>query len=114
MLYGRVLRPPSYGATLESLDLSGVEAMKDVVVVRDGQFVGFAAPSLYRATEALQIATETASWKAVPHPSSKTIHAYLKEHARTGRPNTRGSTETAFADAAQTLSETDTLAYIQH
>ena len=87
MLYGRVLRPPSYGATLESIDLSGVKAMKDVVVVQEGQFVGFAAPSLYLATRAMEAAAKTATWKTVPHPSSKTVHAYLKEHAQT-RPGT--------------------------
>ncbi len=116
MLYGRVLRPPSYGATLESIDLSGVKAMPDVVVVQEGQFVGFAAPSLYLATRAMEAAAKTAKWKTVPHPSSKTVHAYLKEHARRdrSRPNTRGDAERAFADAARTLSETYTLAYIQH
>ncbi len=116
MLYGKVLRPPSYGATLESIDLSEARAMKDVVVVHDGQFVGFAAPSSYRATEALEAAAKTASWKTSPHPSSRTIHAYLKEHAQTdrARPNTTGSIEKGFADAAETLSETYTLAYIQH
>jgi isoquinoline 1-oxidoreductase len=116
MLYGKVLRPPSYGATLESIDLTAVKAMKDVVVVQDGQFVGFAASSSWRATEAMEAAARTASWKTVPHPSSKTIHAYLKEHAETGRgrPSTRGSIEKGLADAAKTLSETYTLAYIQH
>jgi len=116
MLYGKVLRPPSYGATLESIDLSEVRAMKDVVVVHEGGFVGFAAPSLHRARQALDAAAETASWKTVAHPSSKTLHAYLKEHAQTGRarPNTRGSTEKALADAARTLGETYTLAYVQH
>jgi len=116
MLYGKVLRPPSYGATLESIDLTVVKAMKDVVVVQEGQFVGFAAPSSYRATEAMAAAAKTASWKTVPHPSSKSIHAYLKEHAQTGRgrPNTRGSIEKGLADAARTLTETYTLAYIQH
>ena len=84
MLYGRVLRPPSYKATLESIDLSEAKAMKDVVVVQDGEFVGFAAPSLFLATQALEAAAKTASWKTVPQPSSKTIHAYLKEHARMG------------------------------
>jgi isoquinoline 1-oxidoreductase len=49
MLYGKILRPPAYGATLESIDLSKAQAMKDVVVVRDGQFVGCAAPSTFRA-----------------------------------------------------------------
>jgi isoquinoline 1-oxidoreductase beta subunit len=116
MLYGKVLRRPSYGATLESIDLSPVEAMKDVVVVRDGQFVGFAAPTVYRATQALETAARTASWKTAPHPSSKTIHAYLKEHARIdrGRPSTRGSIDKGLADAARTLTATYTLAYIQH
>jgi CO/xanthine dehydrogenase Mo-binding subunit len=116
MLYGKVLRPPSYGATLESIDLSAVKAMQDVVVVHDGQFVGFAAPSSYWANEALQIAAKTASWKTAPHPSSKTIHSYLTERAQAGRarPNTRGSIEKGLADAAKTLSETYTLAYIQH
>jgi isoquinoline 1-oxidoreductase len=61
MLYGRVLRGPSYGATLESLDLSAVAAMKDVVAVREGAFVGFAAPSSFRATQALDAVTRTAS-----------------------------------------------------
>jgi isoquinoline 1-oxidoreductase len=115
MLYGRVLRPPSYGATLESVDLSAAKAMKDVVVVQDGQFVGFAAPSLHQATLAMEAAAKTAAWKTISHSaSSKTVHAYLKEHAQTARPNMRGDVEKAFADAARTLSGTYTLAYIQH
>jgi len=110
MLYGRVLRPPSYGAKLESIDLSEAKAMKDVVVVREGEFVGFAAPTLFQATAALEAAAKTVSWKPAPAPtSSKTVHAYLKEHARMG-----SSSEKGFAEAAKTLSATYTLAYIQH
>jgi len=113
MLYGRVLRPPSYKAALQSIDLAEANAMKDVVVVHDGEFVGFAAPSVFLATRALEAAAKTASWKTVPQPSSKTIHAYLKEHARTG--NGGGSSaEKGLADAVKTLSATYTLAYIQH
>ncbi len=116
MLYGKVLRPPSYGATLESIDLSEAKAMSDVVVVHEGQFVGFAAPSTHRATQALEAAAKAASWKTIAHPSSRTLHAHLKEHAETNRarPNTRGSVEKGFAGAARTLSETYTLAYVQH
>jgi isoquinoline 1-oxidoreductase len=110
MLYGRILRPPSYKATLESIDLSATKAMKDVVVVQEGEFVGFAAPTLFQATAALEAVAKTASWKpAPPSASNKTIHAYLKEHART-----ESSGEKGFADAAKTLSATYTLAYIQH
>jgi CO/xanthine dehydrogenase Mo-binding subunit len=117
MLYGKILRPPSYRATLESIDLSKAEAMKDVVVVRDGQFVGFAAPSSFRAAQALEAVAGTASWKTVSHPSSREIFSYLKEHARTGdrsRPRTRGSIDEALKKANKVLSETYHVAYIQH
>ncbi len=117
MLYGKILRPPSYGATLTSIDLSKAKAMKDVVVVRDEQFVGCAATSSFRAAQALEAVAKTASWKTVPHPSSKEIFSYLKEHARTGgrsRPRTRGSIDKALAEAGKVLSETYEVAYVQH
>ena len=117
MLYGKILRPPSYGATLESIDLSKAQAMKDVTVVRDGQFVGCAAPSSFRAVQALEAIAATASWKTTPQPSSREIFAYLKEHAQTGggsRPQTRGSVDEAFGRAGKVLNETYHLAYVQH
>ncbi|MGB2862028.1 MAG: molybdopterin cofactor-binding domain-containing protein [Sedimentisphaerales bacterium] len=117
MLYGKILRPPSYRATLESIDLSRAKAMKDVVVVHDGQFVGFAAPSSFHAEQALEAVAGTASWKTAPHPSSREIFSYLKEHARISdrsRPRTKGSTDEALAKADKVLSETYNVAYIQH
>ncbi len=117
MLYGKTLRPPSYGATLESIDLSKARAMKDVVVVRDGQFVGCAAPTSFRAEQALEAVAKTASWKTISHPSSKELFSHLKNTARPGRrssPNTRGSVAKGFADARKALSETYEVAYIQH
>src|ERR1700739_3290884 len=76
MLYGRVLRPPSFGATLASCDPSAAKAMSGVVVVRDGDFVGVAAPSAPEAQKALEAIR--AEWKEVPHISSKEIFSYLK------------------------------------
>ncbi len=117
MLFGRILRAPSYGATLESIDLSKAQAMKDVFVFRDGQFVGCAAPSSSLAAQALEAIAATASWKTSPQPSDKEVHSYLKQHARTGggsRPQTRGSIDSALAGASKVLSETYTLAYVQH
>jgi len=117
MLYGKILRPPSYGATLESIDLSKAEAMKDVFVFRDGQFVGCVAPTSFRANQALEAVAKTASWKTVSHPSSRNIFSHLKKNARTGgrsRPRTRGSVDKAFADADKVLSETYEVAYVQH
>ncbi len=117
MLFGKILRAPSYGATIESIDLSKAQAMKDVFVFRDGQFVGCAAPSSSLAVQALEAIAATASWKTTPQPSDKEVHAYLKQHARTGggaRPQTKGSIDSALAGANKVLSETYTLAYVQH
>ena len=54
MLRGKVLRPPAFDAKLVSLDTSKAEAMPGVTVVRDGDFVGVAAPDESRAAKALQ------------------------------------------------------------
>ncbi len=117
MLYGKILRPPSYGATLTSIDISEAKAMKDVFVVRDGQFVGCAAPSSFRATQALEALAKTASWKTVSQPSSKEIFSHLKKNARTGgrsRSRTRGSIEKGLAEARKVLERTYEVAYVQH
>ena len=53
MLRGKVLRPPAFGARLASLDTSQAEAMPDVKVVRDGDFVGVVAPNEHAASRAL-------------------------------------------------------------
>jgi isoquinoline 1-oxidoreductase len=115
LLYGRVLRPPSYGATLESVDLSAARAMDDVVVVQDGAFVGCAAPTTFRAEQALQAIANTASWDTLrDHPSSDDLFSDLQEHAGRGRPRTTGSPDTAFAQAKHTLNEAYHVAYVQH
>lgn len=44
MLHGRVLRPPTYGATVESVDEASITQLPGVVaVVRDGSFLGIIA-----------------------------------------------------------------------
>ncbi len=64
MLYGKVLRPPSFGASLASLDSREAEAMPGVTVVHDGNFVGVAAPSVDMASQAL--AAIRAEWRSDP------------------------------------------------
>ena len=83
-LYGKILRPPSYGAKLVSIDLAPAKAIKDVVVVQDDQFVGVAAPTTFQAEKALDALLKTAKWETAPHPSSKELFDYLKEHAEGG------------------------------
>jgi CO/xanthine dehydrogenase Mo-binding subunit len=112
MLYGKILRPPSFGATLKGIDLAPAKAMKDVCAVRDGDFVGVAAPTLFQAEKALAAIAETASWETTPQPSSKQLFTYLREHARGGAPENPFSSEMAVA--RQTLRQTYHVAYVQH
>ncbi len=116
LLYGRVLRPPSFGATLTSCDDSAAKAMTGVVVVRDGDFVGVAAPSAHVAQRALDAIH--AQWKEVPQISSKEIFSYLKQNAAAKSEDRfrkqKGSVEEGFAGAAHRLDATYTVAYIAH
>jgi isoquinoline 1-oxidoreductase len=112
MLYGKVLRAPSYGAKLTSIDLGPAKAMKDVVVVRDGQFVGVAAPSAFRAEQALAPLAKAAEWERPPHPSSDDLYAYLKEHAKPSLPQNPFANE--LAQAKKVLRASYHVAYAQH
>src|SRR5437879_13916337 len=78
MLYGKVLRPPSFGATLTSFRQNETKPMPGVFVVRDGDFVGAAAPTEREAQAALDALQ--AEWKEVPQTSSKELFAYLKQN----------------------------------
>ena len=117
MLYGRVLRPPSYGATLDSVDLSEARKMPGVTAVRDGGFVACAAPTTLAARKALAAISATAQWKAVEQPSSDDLFGYLKQHAKPQeRPQAqvRGSVEKGLAEARTRLKASYQVPYVQH
>jgi CO/xanthine dehydrogenase Mo-binding subunit len=116
MLYGKVLRPVSFGSKLAELDLAPAKAMPGVTAVRDGDFVGFAGPTSFAAEQARDEAAKTAKWNAAPHPSSDELFAYLRSHASTQRPrrDAKGSPEEAFKTAGKVLRESYHVAYIQH
>jgi nicotinate dehydrogenase subunit B len=63
MLYGKVLRPESFGAQLVSLDSTAAAAMPGVKVVRDGNFVGVTARDPETAMKA--VAALKAVWRPV-------------------------------------------------
>ncbi len=122
MIYGKVLRPPSFGATLVSLDASAARAMPGVTVVRDGDFAGVTASATESAEKAA--ASIQAQWKSTPQISDKELFSYLKETAgkRQGGESrgyergsrTTGAVDPALARAAHRLDQTYTVAYIAH
>src|SRR6266478_1665926 len=118
MWYGKILRPPSFGATLLALDSKPAEQM-GAVVVRDGNFVGVAAPSFRLAVAA--IAALHADWKSEPQPSSKELFDYLKKNTAGGTDSSgdgdrydTGKVDEALASASLRLQQTYTVSYIAH
>ncbi|HYL09864.1 MAG TPA: molybdopterin cofactor-binding domain-containing protein [Candidatus Acidoferrales bacterium] len=118
MLFGKVLRPDSFHATLVSLDTSEAEKMPGVTVVHDGTFIGAAAAD--EETAARAVAAIRAEWKAEPQPSSKELFDYLKRNAAEekgrdgGSPFEQGSPDAALAAASHRLEQRYTVAYIAH
>jgi isoquinoline 1-oxidoreductase len=115
VLHAKVLRPPTFGASLLSADLSAAQEMPGVVVVRDGDFVAAAAPTEQAAEKALAVIH--AEWKNKPQSSSKELYSYLKKNLDTEenqKPHEKGSVATALAAASQRHEQTYTVAYIAH
>lgn len=119
MLYGKVLRSPSFGASLQSIDVSAAPA--DVTCIRDGDFVGCAAATSWKAKQAVDALAATAKWEETPSVSSGDLFNHVKETARTtgsGRGGPRsdqwGDGPAAIGAAKQTINASYTVAYIQH
>ena len=119
MLYGAVLRPPSYGAQLESADLTPGREL-GATVIRDGEFVGCAAKTSYEAREAVAAIGKSAQWRTAQHPSSEGLGTYLKERAQTSGVGRRGPRRRERGDVDSALAGTKTvnafyeIPYIQH
>lgn len=114
MLYGKVLRPPAFGAEISSVDLTRAQKIKDVVVVHDGNFIGVAAPDMLTATHAL--AEIRAEWKLSPQPGRGEIFAHLKKTAEnSSRDNdSAGDVDDAFNKAEVKVEKTFHVDYIAH
>ena len=64
MLHARVVRPPSYKATLESVATDAVEKMPRVVkVIRDGNFLAVVAEREWSAVKAMRSLASLAKWR---------------------------------------------------
>jgi isoquinoline 1-oxidoreductase len=116
MLYGKVVRPSAFGATLVSVDTSAAEKMPGITVVHDGNFLAVAAPTTALAEKAA--AALKPEWKAEPQPSSKELFEYLKKNQipAEGRDSLHetGDVQKAFASTAHRLNSTFNIAYIAH
>ena len=115
MMYGKVLRPTAFNATLGSLDTSAAEKVPGVKVVRDGNFIGAVGPDQHTAEQAISMIRAT--WKAPAQPSNRELFDYLRKNVDTSEEGFRheaGSVSQKLPASARTLAATYTLQYIAH
>jgi nicotinate dehydrogenase subunit B len=116
LLYGKVLRPPSFGATIIDFDDSAAKAKVGVFLVRDGDFVGAAAPTTHEAQEAL--GAIKVKWKETPQLSNRELFSYLKRNAVSDSDredsSRKGLLDEGYARGAHRLEATYTVEYIAH
>ena len=116
MLYGAVVRPDGFNATLGSIDTGAAEKMSGVKVVHDGEFAGVIAADAMTAQQAIRAIRAT--WNVPAQPSNHGIFEYLKTNLDTsepGRPEKQqGAVADAMAHADLKLEEQYTVQYIAH
>jgi CO/xanthine dehydrogenase Mo-binding subunit len=79
MVFGRVLRPPSYTAKLRAFDTEAIRALPGIVAVMvSGNFIGLCAEREEQAVAALEAARKAASWDEQPAlPASSEVRDIL-------------------------------------
>jgi len=115
MLYGKILRPPSYGAKLAQIDTARAERVSGVVsVVQDGDFVGVVA----EREDAAEYAVEAirARWEESRDTASDwNIPALLKERAEEPTAlRDDGDLDSAFASAERVFENTYYVPYVSN
>jgi nicotinate dehydrogenase subunit B len=81
MLFGRVVRPPSAGARLLSVDEGGARGLPGVVaLLRDGSFLAIAAEREEQAIAAARALQNSAKWQEAAElpPSGPKLFEYMK------------------------------------
>jgi isoquinoline 1-oxidoreductase len=121
MVFGKILRPPAFHATLKDADTKPAEGREGVKVVRDKDFIGVTAPTAHEAAAALTLIK--ADWTTTPQLAGKDLFKHLKESRGGGGRGgggfgggggAQGNIENGLKAADQTVKATYTIAYIAH
>jgi CO/xanthine dehydrogenase Mo-binding subunit len=80
MVHGRVVRPPSYGAKLVNMTVSGEKVAGVRQIKRDGNFLAVTAASEFRAIKAMEALAAGAVWEERDTmPAQGEFYSWLKQ-----------------------------------
>jgi CO/xanthine dehydrogenase Mo-binding subunit len=116
MLFGRIVRPPTYRAQLLELDVAAIKALPGVVaVLRDGNVLGVAAEREEQAVNARQAMLRSARWSDAPLATSdEAIYGFLRKQQSKEYPVFEHGMDQPVPAAQQTLSARFDKPYIAH
>jgi CO/xanthine dehydrogenase Mo-binding subunit len=114
MLHARVVRPPSYHATLARVDPTSIAKMPGVRAVhRDGNYLAVIAEREYQAVVAMRALEDAATWTETPNlPDPDKIFDWLASQQAERVPVLAGSG--GLAGATRILEATYRRAYLMH
>ncbi|HZY81582.1 MAG TPA: molybdopterin cofactor-binding domain-containing protein, partial [Cyclobacteriaceae bacterium] len=112
MLYGKVLRAPSYGSKLVSADVSKARQIPGVTVVQDGDFIGVTAPDRKTAEKALKAID--AKWNTTAQPSRAEIFDYIRKNSKNGNAKISGDVDKMLESSDIRIEQTFLIDYIAH
>ena len=115
MVHGRMLRPPSPGATLQSVDETAARAIPGIIdIARDGSLIGLLAESESAAEAALRKLSAHARWSETPIlPDEHALGAWLKtQEVETSF--VAGNAPSALPPIARTVKASYSRPYLAH
>lgn len=116
MLFGHLVRPPTYAAKLLSVNLNAAQQMPGVVkVVRDGSFLGVIAQREEQALAAAQALANSAQWQVEKNlPTHEGIFDWLRKTPPSRVIETKKQARTSGDAPANTLEATYYRPYQMH
>lgn len=94
MVYARILRPPSHGAKLTSVDYSAAEKLPGIEVIKDGDLVAVLHENREKADAALATIKAEYSFKEMPVNDKTVFEWMLNADSRANVVRSKGDLET--------------------
>ncbi|GAB2997458.1 xanthine dehydrogenase family protein molybdopterin-binding subunit [Cyclobacterium sediminis] len=111
MVYGKILRPPAYGAELLRADTTNAENIPGIMLISDGDFIAVVADSPGKA--AMALASVDSSWGPGKLIEPGALFEHLVKSSKDGKPK-RQSLEDNYEEAPLKLNQWFEIDYIAH
>lgn len=111
MVYGKVLRPPAYGAKLLRIETKKAEDIPGTMLVSEGDFIGLVADSPGKA--AMALASIDCSWGPGTLLERSELFEHLVKNSKGGKPKSK-SLEVSYEGAPLRINQRFEIDYIAH